>query len=399
MKPSKIVAGQEPAKTNELLQCLGQALEKKLSSDDAVKKYKENIKSPSLQDKKNKNTAKGQDVKKGSEKLKDVNRITTKNHEKRNSKLEPKENMKIKAESPPKKVRSITNLKKNLIKGSQNQDKPNLNEKIVQENLSNFYQSAELKEKDENSRNSDDDNENNEKNNAAKPIDNMDMAQIQKNEDNKESNHVDDINLESTSSNNHTLTNIDLEKNNEQQKTIDIETSENSKSEPNKEITIEAESIKVDVIKEKTNESLNSTTSYGLESNSTKSIEKRPQSVRPSSSRPGAPRVKDKHDTVLSHETHIVHKVNIIAENTVTEEVDRFLLSVYNSLFYPNTLKYFFTIQEEDSSIVIIDSKKDSIENEGTMHLPSDQHGHLVQQILDSQKEFSQVSGKTEIVS
>lgn len=29
----------------------------------------------------------------------------------------------------------------------------------------------------------------------------------------------------------------------------------------------------------------------------------------------------------------------------------------------------------------------------------SNQHGHLVQQILDSQKEFSQTAGKTEIVS
>lgn len=34
-----------------------------------------------------------------------------------------------------------------------------------------------------------------------------------------------------------------------------------------------------------------------------------------------------------------------------------------------------------------------------TEQLSLNQHGHLVQQILDSQKEFSQVNGKTEIVS
>lgn len=32
------------------------------------------------------------------------------------------------------------------------------------------------------------------------------------------------------------------------------------------------------------------------------------------------------------------------------------------------------------------------------LQLSSNEHGHLVQQILDSQKEFSQISGKTEIV-
>ena len=31
--------------------------------------------------------------------------------------------------------------------------------------------------------------------------------------------------------------------------------------------------------------------------------------------------------------------------------------------------------------------------------LSSKQHGHLVQQILDAQKEFSEVTGKTDIVS
>lgn len=40
-----------------------------------------------------------------------------------------------------------------------------------------------------------------------------------------------------------------------------------------------------------------------------------------------------------------------------------------------------------------------TLHNEEELQLTSKQHGHLVQQILDSQKEFSQISGKTEIVS
>lgn len=43
----------------------------------------------------------------------------------------------------------------------------------------------------------------------------------------------------------------------------------------------------------------------------------------------------------------------------------------------------------------------DTVNNmqEENVHLQtSDQHGHLVQQILDAQKEFTQAAGKTEIV-
>lgn len=59
-------------------------------------------------------------------------------------------------------------------------------------------------------------------------------------------------------------------------------------------------------------------------------------------------------------------------------------------------------LQEEDTSILVIDDSRDTntIQDEQEQLQASlNDHGHLVQQILDSQKEYSQMSGKTEIVS
>lgn len=61
-----------------------------------------------------------------------------------------------------------------------------------------------------------------------------------------------------------------------------------------------------------------------------------------------------------------------------------------------------FLLQEDDTSLVIIEQGEGStavVQNEQDLKLSSSEHGHLVQQILDSQKELSQDSGKTEIVS
>lgn len=55
------------------------------------------------------------------------------------------------------------------------------------------------------------------------------------------------------------------------------------------------------------------------------------------------------------------------------------------------------TFQEEDTSIVIVESN-DNEAPEENLQLSTNQHGHLVQQILDSTKEFAQTTGKTEIV-
>lgn len=42
-RPSKIISGQEPIKTNELFHAIGRALDKKVSSDEAIEHYKNNL--------------------------------------------------------------------------------------------------------------------------------------------------------------------------------------------------------------------------------------------------------------------------------------------------------------------------------------------------------------------
>lgn len=59
--------------------------------------------------------------------------------------------------------------------------------------------------------------------------------------------------------------------------------------------------------------------------NSTNSL--RPPSVRPSSSRPGAPRLREKHDHVVSGTDNLLMgKINVIVENAHNEEASRFLV-------------------------------------------------------------------------
>lgn len=56
--------------------------------------------------------------------------------------------------------------------------------------------------------------------------------------------------------------------------------------------------------------------------------------------------------------------------------------------------------QEEDSSVVIVDQieLQSNANDQPEQFKSSNEHGHLVQQILDSQKELN-IAGKTEIVS
>ncbi|CAH2045270.1 unnamed protein product, partial [Iphiclides podalirius] len=379
VKPSKIIAGQEPAKTNELLQCLGQALEKKISSHEAVKKFKENFKSQPLHDKKNKDAVKGlkknQDIKRNAEETKGADRLPTSKNEKTSSKLQVKDATKIKDNSPPKKILSTTNVKESLSKNQRNPQKSQLNGKIKQKTLSNMSHSNDLKEKNEKPKNVDSSTtvniEINEENYTEALVNDEEMSQVQKtnSEHDEKIDFVEDVELKTTLSENPILENMDVEKNNEQNQYKGLE---NISVDPEKGKITERKVINTDNTNQKNHEISNPSSTMSLELNNTKIVEKRPQSVRPPSSRPGAPRVKDKHDSG-NHETLIVHKVNIISENTVTEE-------------------------EEDSSIVIVDNQVDSLlQNEEKMNLSSDLHGHLVQQILDSQKEFSQVTGKTEI--
>lgn len=312
VKPSKIVAGQEPAKTNELLQCLGEALEKQLTSVEAVQKYKENLKAQDTNEKSNKSSTKvvkkNQDVKKAPSIKSNKSDSPDKDQ-----KAVPKSRLKESAvkESPPKK-QTTANIKKSTVKNVQ--DLKTNNKKIKQE------KSPDLKQVDEPAKiikkGGSDVSEVNEKKDSIDTNTNDDKGPQTQHFDTEK----DKISID--------ITNEITEKSETELKSVKIDSHDDDKDglensiQLGKTITEESTNKVIENTKDLAISNSSDTSKNSFESNLVNNAEKRPQSVRPSSSRPGAPRVKEKHDaTLIGTENHIAHKPNIIIENTVPEEV------------------------------------------------------------------------------
>ncbi|KAJ2953354.1 hypothetical protein O0L34_g944 [Tuta absoluta] len=422
-KPSKIVAGQEPENTNELLQCIAFALDNKLSSNDAVKKFKESGKIKSDKTEKNKEPVKAVKkandgnklTSKSSEKLTSKKKdaaektLTSRNEKEKNSnaKSKQKEAVATKKESPPKKTSTQqpkTLTKRNSVeKISQNKNNENIKTKNIEDVDPVVENNANVKEDNSkeflNDHNEDQENQSFEKQDI--PNINVPFQQMSPRPDledqgklNSSSYTIVEIDLNSSLSS-QDLMEVNQPAENQpllaKDSSIDVEIPQNQ-DHPNSEPVMKNESDKSfqeDIKKlSKSSSSRQSSLNkdiesegYQLDNNTPKDIAQnlmRPKSVRPSSSRPGAPRLREKHDnmTVTGTENLLVGKVNIIAENAPNEE-------------------------EEDSSIILVDQGAEApalSKDRSELHLSSNQqHGALVQQILDSQKEYSQTAGKTEI--
>ncbi|XP_053613935.1 TRAF3-interacting protein 1 [Plodia interpunctella] len=424
IKPSKVVAGQEADKTNELLQTLALALDKKLSSEEAVKKYKESGNVQQISDKKNKEATKLNKEKekrvvdskklisKSSEKLtankKDPGRVSVKNGGDGKTSTKNSQKDAIKNDIPPKKstqhVKDTTkevDEKKESLQQLENIDKnkkvnditksSNSNNSLDDEDVnrnSNLPLEEEVSKIDETPEISKNHPQSdfsstveNQINSSLSSQDLMEIEDDKQSQDELVKNNVNNekeanIPYNSKSSDDSILSHINLKSN--KVKNDSFRNNDNVLEEINSDVDKNTH-INSSVDDKNFNNVKNNGVSY-IES-VPKSPEKtnsvgsaRPKSVRPSSSRPGAPRLRDKHDNIITEsENLIVGKVNIIAENTPIEE-------------------------EEDSSIIIEEKKMLHTQNEQEQfQLSSKPHGHLVQQILDSQKEFSQLAGKTEI--
>ncbi|XP_046971325.1 TRAF3-interacting protein 1 [Vanessa cardui] len=381
VKPSKIVAGQEPDKTNELLQCLAFALDNKLSSDEAVKLYKERG-NPTLP-----NEKKGKDAPKPIKKGVNTKNISSKSTEKlvksdkNTNKTNLRENTIVKKESPPKKTSQTSKI---ISKRGQQKEKQEIKsetssvraESVVvslDADSNSPIHNLEISQKNESSvlSNSNEENTNDVNDEARSLVDedvtisqdkvkvrSLDKSNEIENAENDEVNKNESHERLSDKHENDVLSN-DLNKNTSLQSNATINNEiihkeENLSSSPVESVVKASESKVVDI-------------PHG----------KRPDSVRrPSSSRPGAPRFRDKHEITLSAvDNLVVGKVNIIVENTTNEE-------------------------EEESSIVIVentDALTNSQDQDDQLQMSSNEHGHLVQQILNAQKEFSEVNGKTNI--
>lgn len=418
VKPSKIVAGQEPEKTNELLQCLASALDKKLSSDDAVKKFKESSKTSQQMAQTRtkakliaKNTKTNSETKqltaKSSEKLisrpREGTREKSLNRNEKNKitdiKIKKKDNEQVKLlkektsitptrreivsqqSRPETKTENQTKkIEENIVikneEAIQNNTPVSLNDKIQESfeesKTPNDIKDVLLNEFAVSSSNADE-NEYEKFDTSNSLIDNdlnstsspLHIREI----DNNTNEAVSNKTLKDSESNDLSFHNndlhLDVPHKSVQNVTEPIDTHADSN---------EKSSIKDTVYRKQDSSELNNTSK--LIQNDVESIT-RPMSVRPSSSRPGAPRLREKPDNFASEMDNVLlGKVYIISENACNEE-------------------------EEDSSLVIVKPEESkSFHQNDTPNEPlllQNKHGHLVQQILDSQKELSGVSGKTEI--
>ncbi|XP_059053123.1 TRAF3-interacting protein 1 isoform X2 [Achroia grisella] len=412
VKPSKIVAGQEAEKTNDLLQCLAQALDKKLSSDEAVKKYKGEKKSTQVNEKKPKETLKV------NKKTNDTKKITSKSTEKVTSnKKEPTIKVTNKNEndksSSSKNQKENTTIKNESLSKKRSQTKV-LTKKPSLEKSTNLEEDKQLPREIKNKLGNDIIAKNMPINNETFEDLNTDIIETDRNTTEQEhqesvtiNNDQQDVdsfqaidNKLNSSLSSQELMEIEKDKVDENislinQNQIEVELIEDHKSTDLNKIN-DGNEFEQKPDENYPNKQLSRNNSNDMKSHETTStVEKsinqasfkgspvkignlaRPLSMRPSSSRPGAPRLRDKHENITSEpENLIVGKVNIIAENTPIEE-------------------------EEDANVVIVEHEvivsSNAEDDQEPVNLSSDQHGHLVQQILESQKEYSQISGKTEI--
>ncbi|CAB3249248.1 unnamed protein product [Arctia plantaginis] len=431
VKPSKIVAGQESEKTNELLQCLALALDNKLSSDKAVRQYKDNLKSAQEPDAKTKEPSKSikktTDSKKSTSKVNekfsnqktDISRTTSKqDKEKFNDvKSKRKENGSIRGESQKtQQSKMVTKNKGKNIKEMHKEDNMSRTTSSTLNTIDKEKSSISLidKEKVQNvlSKNQSHESdltfekddplgekiiENHEDSPAIKKeeqdnpntsytINENDLNSTGSSDDLLETRNKTAAETESLGSHNNTeeiepndphQNELNIHNDNKPTKSLDLELNISNKTKNTNNLIIkETDARTMDLEKE---DSLNAikipvTAENDIKYPRPQSV--RPHSVRPSSSRPGAPRMRERVDNVIKDTDNLlIGKVNIIAENTQNEE-------------------------EEDTSLVIMEQGDGStavVQDQQDLKLSSSEHGHLVQQILDSQKELSQVSGKTEI--
>lgn len=368
-KPSKIVAGQEPEKTNELLQCLAKALDEKLSSEEAVKKYKESTKPAQVSEPKSKepikSTKKAVDPKKltsrSSEKLgsqrNDVTRSTTKqDKEKANDgKSKRKETGSVKAE--PQNLKKTQQSKSNNVKGGKEniKEKKDLPKDDMQTSRTKNMSSNHIdKEKDPSTPNKSSSQESNtteEKENQVGKTINIDQLltpRMEQDDDGKLNSSYtiaeNELNSSASSNDLNEITNnnkqdqISSQEVNTNKETafIDVERQNQTDIDVNDDVKLKSLELDVNIQEKQTthnqafieaeNKNINTekdpVPSVKIPITSIDTKVPRPPSVRPSSSRPGAPRMREKLDNVIKDSDNLLlGKVNIIIENTQNEEV------------------------------------------------------------------------------
>ncbi|GLV43326.1 Intraflagellar transport 54 [Carabus blaptoides fortunei] len=326
-RPSKIVAGLEPTKTNELLQAIGYALKKKLDSSNAVAQIEGGVtpskkKSKSKDDKKSESKVKQSTSNKGTDKVSKSSKVKegpkTKNDKQKDTgkkekvssrKADATENKTkvTKGESP----RNITkksprDVKKKVIE-SPTAIKDKKDASVVLKNVQKEQKSLQIESPPPELSKIDTVSNNIEpEENIIEPISpevKIDVIEMRTNAPVKETGLGEEKTTVNTSNDSGLVKDkVIVENKNEEHEMSRISAKKNTVQDD--VILMPKEPLKMEhLVRPKTS--------------------LRPPSVRPSSARPAAPRLKDRHDIILlPDEIVTMGKVNVIVENFTVHEED-----------------------------------------------------------------------------
>ncbi|XP_076284015.1 TRAF3-interacting protein 1-like [Lasioglossum baleicum] len=351
VRASKIISGQEPTKTNELLQAIGIALDNKISSVEAVEHYKKNLE-------KGKSSSKSKSSARKEEKVtssKDVQqkRVAT---------------GRDKSSSQRKRMPNETKSTPNNMETHKDENRE------FKKNADVIHNSgAELtKDKIPSSANR-------KRSSSAKPkpstssVISSEATSMQENvntdkkvDENKKQKEVENKSKQTTYSENNEFVNNKINENIENVKVEHKEIEETTNEIPN-----ENEEKTDNLMSENQKSQLENISTSIPQSSARPKTSLRPPSARPISARPAAPRLRAKPELSVNEEILTpMGTISVIVENAETKEDD------------------------DAEDMVVMETRGgggDSLENTSTFKVDdqlTQEHGHLVAQILETQKEL-----------
>ncbi|XP_076234630.1 intraflagellar transport 54 [Calliopsis andreniformis] len=360
VRASKIVSGQEPTKTNELLQAIGKALDKKTSSKEAIEQYRRNLEKGKSTSKSKPSTRK--DEKRSSSKDAPQKRITTSREKPVEQKKKPSSVNNVSANEAQTRENEDQELKKSseATPLEQSQDKiPSSAHKKKPSSARSKHSTVTTPSSDTTASQMNVNverkiNDKNQKDSENKSKQSMET------ESNESQNYI--LNMSDTVHNNHKTINT-MENNTLNDNMEKIENKEN-------EIMINENSIQNIEKPENLTSVLENIDANVPQANSRPKTSLRPPSARPVSARPAAPRIRGKAELLVNEEILTpMGNISVIVENSDTKDDD----------------------DAEDMVVMETKGDGDILDNNGTYKVNdqiTQEHGHLVAQILETQKEL-----------
>ncbi|XP_023706076.1 TRAF3-interacting protein 1 isoform X3 [Cryptotermes secundus] len=362
VRPAKIIAGHEPSKTNELLQAIGKALDKKLSSLEYVESLQKAGKKPKpatkaitrekvaktkpasqVRTQVDRALAKGHEEKKTNKLIGDANTKSSKVKNEARTIKEPVEDVPHPAQEAEKQsaVREVLedSVGEDSPQPAQEAEKQSAVKEVLEENMGEETQSMHAKDSDVKRPHS-------ARRGHRKPSATGIMNHTPADLDVLES-------MAGDSNKKKTETLLDGKEKTEildspQHPEVPLLGADNSKMEPNKELPTAPVPRSA-----------------------------RPPSARPHSARPAAPRIRDRGEVRLAEESSCSSsskgKVNVITENEDTVEQDE---------------EDSFVVVESQESVLTQEQQQSSLPVTDTKPIEEGRHGHLVAQILETQKDL-----------